>query len=387
MKKLTIILSLIAISTQLNAQWKTDFTAGLKGGYEWNVFLNPTTAVVDGDLLLREDLWTSGFYQTAFLNGKFKKDEGHRRWKMGFKLSGSNYMTELNANRFTLGLDASYRVKFAKRKYFEVAPDFLRISQNGVSLDDAILRTPFSYTQLLIPVKLDFYLGNKAWLKTEVGYKYKNYDRQNPEEQLYYHAPFFGFRLSKKWENLNFMNKLTFSANAELRNYTDVRMSTVTGDPEEEEEDEEFDIITNGTRKWNYYRANLEYNIKPKEWLYEITFGLYTINRNDQSGRNGYFQVSPGVTASTQLKKLKVSGTARYSLRNYKNISAGEGAGNLQYKYFRLRLRAEAPLSKSTKWFTNFNYVNRESNRVSNTSLGFRGYLNSLIETGISIKF
>ena len=189
-----IVLSLLWTSLQLNAQWTSEYKAGLNAGYEWNIFLNPSMIEGEEQDLFRNDLWLNAAYQGAFVQANFKKITPAGRWKLGAYVSGANYNSEINANRHAFRLNASYRTKYADRKYFEVAPELYRTKRAGINDQDAILATPFSYLKFTLPAKLDFYLRNKTWLKTTGGYIYKKFDDTN-SRSVKYHAGFVGSSL------------------------------------------------------------------------------------------------------------------------------------------------------------------------------------------------
>ncbi len=381
MKKLIVLILLLITSSSAFAQWESNQKVGISGGYEWNVFLNPQTLQRDGSFLGRNDLWDNATYQSVFLINSFKKELQNGRLKFDLNISGGLYQTSMKANRYAYKIGASYRTKYASKKYFEIAPVLTRVKREGVNQADAILRTPFSYTQLLIPIHFDFYLGNKAWLKTESGYLYKTYDRQ-PGEALFYHAPFTNLSLSKKWESNGIIKKMTFRTSVQLRRYTDIN-NTSGINPEEEEIDEE-----GGSRSWNYFRNGLEYDISAVDKSFGLTFGLYHVKRSDLEESNSYSEISPGVQFDKRFKGFKLSSGLKYSMRNYPELTPGEDndENQLRYRYFRGNIKAEFEMSKTTNFFIKANLVNRKSSNTTISSFGFRGYFNSAIETGIVIK-
>lgn len=377
MKKLSIILTLILISSSAKAQWERRFQAGVAAGYEWNIFLNPTTLLKNGVEMDRSQLWENALYERLFMSASFTRELENSRFKLNASLAGGNYHSRLNANRYSFSVKASYRTKYARKKYFELAPEVARIKQDGVNEADAVLRTPFSYVRFTLPLKFDFYLGNKVWFKTTTGYIFKNYDRDNGE-QLYYHAGFAEVSLSKKWQSKTLTTKLTFSASAELRSYQDIRNSQGTdGQPALDEQ----------TRSWNYFRTNLEYDIKPAHERFGLTLGIYGTRRADRDTINSYQEWAPGAEAFTMINKVRLSANFRYSVRNYGYRLVGTEQELLQYNYLRSSIKAEMPLGKKLRFFVKGNLVDRLSNNDVETTRGFRGYFNSKVETGLTIRF
>lgn len=370
-------------SFQVNAQWENKFRAGLNGGYEWNIFLNPSTISGEEEMLFREDLWVNAPYQGGFFSADLNRKSSQGRWKIGAYLSGANYNSRINANRHSFRLNASYRTKYADRKYFEIAPEIYRINRVGVNDSDAILSTPFSYLKLTIPVSFDFYLRNKIWLKTTGGYLYKGYDRTN-DRQLFYHAGFAGASLSKKWKNKKGEAKLTYSNRLELRLYKNLEFfldePAEAGDPTEPEEVEE------SSRIWTYISNDLEYSFKPINDRIRLTMGLYTTLRLDSEEENSYKELSPGFSGQWKMKNWTLSTDLSYVYRNYSEREVGEEELPLQYTYVRANIKAEVPLRKNMNFHVRTSVVNRASSNDLLTR-GFREYFNSKVETGITIRF
>ena len=331
------------------------------------------------DILRRNDLWVNAYYSGAFVNADFKKNIKDGRLKWGTALSGAVYNSTVNANRHTLRLYGSYRKKYAPRKYFEFAPEFYRIKRAGINDNDAILTTPFSYTRLTLPFKLDFYRGNRSWLKTRAGYTYKVYDQFN-NKNISYHAGFFGASLSKKWIDGQMERKLTFSSNVEGRLYKDLEEFIDEDEPDEPAETEQE------SRLWVYISNDLVYSLKPQNSPFELDLGLYTTIRLDRDFENGYLEFAPGIDGIYDMGNVKWKGSLRYVNRNHPDREVGETEQPLRYQFVRVSLEARMPIRDNLDFFARGNMVNRKS---SNTSLGrgFRGYFNSRIEAGLVFKF
>ena len=120
--------------------------------------------------------------------------------------------------------------------------------------------------------------------------------------------------------------------------------------------------------------------------MFKVTFGLYTTLRLDSEEENSYRELTPGVTAEWKLKDWKLSTSLSYVNRNYAEREVGEEDLPLQYRYTRVRVRAEKRLSKKINFYAQSNLVNRASSNDLLTR-GFREYFNSRIETGITIRF
>ncbi len=373
-------------SLSASAQWTGKYKAGMNGGHEWNIFLNPPSVQTEDATLRRNDLWINGYFSEFFVNADFKKNTKDGRLKWGTALSGAVYSSTINANRHSYKLYGSYRKKYAPRKYFEFAPEFLRTKRQGVNDNDAVLATPFSYTRFTLPFKLDFYRGNLSWLKTAFGYRYKAYDQTNTGS-ISYHAGFAGLDLSKKWRKNQVETKLTFSTNLEVRAYRDStrefeEFDPDDFDPEDREEADELDIET---RLWTYVSNDLVYEIKPLKRPYELSFGLYTTLRLDRDQRNAYREWAPGISGGWDLEKVKLRGSLRYVNRSYPNRQVGESESPLTYQFVRASVQAEVPLTDHWDFRIRGNMINRKSSNTARTR-AFRGYFNSLVEVGVVLK-
>ena len=392
----SIILSILCFCLATNlatAQWKSDFTLKIRGGYEHNIYKSASNFQEGDEVLSGQDLMTSGLFEGVGFSGSFVMETTGGRWKLNYQVAYANFHTEVNANLFDGSFSASYRKKYAKGKYWELAPSFLRRSRQGTDESDAVLRTTLSYTRVNVPFHWDFYLGDKKWFKTETGYTFKSYDQSENGEQVSYHSAYTGASFSKKWEQASIIQKITFSGQFEHRLYTDL-IEDEEGEQEEfiDEEDEDFidrgDIIglIRENRQWTFLRANVEWNSEYKNSPFEFTVGLYSTFRLDSENRFGYSEFGPGLRAKYQLGRLSLSGSTSYRHRVFSNLNAADDNGSLQYQYFRSSLRLSTPIGKKKSWYLQGNAITRVSNRNVITSRAFRGYNYSLVEAGISIK-
>ena len=348
-------------------------------GNEWNAFLSPSRLEVDDELLTKSELWDNGTYQTLALKNSLKTEGEKHRLKL--KMSGSLglYQTNQDANRYTYRLGVSYRLKYASRKYFEVAPEIFRKKRDGVNADNAVLTTPFSYTLVKAPVGFDFYLGNKAWLKTQIGYLYKNYDKSDGEK-LFYKAPYFDTSISKKWVSESSTVKISLNSITQRRHYT-----VITRIADEDEEDDP--ILREGFRNWLYQFTNLILDISSNDDLQKIGIGIHHTSRIDLTRNSTFHEAGPGITYQVKSKKIALRSGIRYLIRNYTKLSPG--AGNdvpLKYKYLRANVELDYELTTNALLYWRANAVNRTSNNPDLEAGNFREYFNGLIEMGVKMN-
>lgn len=373
MKKFITLAITFYITQSLFAQTTSNHSVGAGLGHEWNVFLNPSYLESEEEELDRFDLWDNGTFQSLSSRNSWKIEKGEHRLKLVANGSLGIYQTQNDANRFEYYLKASYRTKYSSKKYFEFAPEYQRLKREGVNIADAVLRTPFSFGRLYLPLHFDFYMGNKMWVKTQVGYLYKHYDRMMEEEALVYKSPFATVSFSKKWVGSS-VQKLTFNSGLQLRTYEELEFDS---DGELEEK----------TRNWNFLRNSVEFSNKKESR--SITFGLYEISRLDQSQTNTYHEASPGVKWSSEFGKIGIDASLRYSYRYYPGLTPGEDNDDLQlvYQYIRTNVKMTYEVTSKIQGYTKLNVVDRLSNNPDPAARGFRGYFNSLVETGLTYKF
>ena len=176
MNKLSVIILLLLTGYALPANAQLRVETGVNQGYEWNIFKNPERLVEDTDTLQRNQLWQNSVYNEIYLESDYYKDWGENRLKLSADVGTDLYYQQSQAHRFNYRLLSSFRSNFIDNVYIELAPEFEREQQDGIDRTDLVFSTRLSYHQLEAPLHLDFYLGNKAWLKFEGQYRYKIYD-------------------------------------------------------------------------------------------------------------------------------------------------------------------------------------------------------------------
>lgn len=373
-----LCLSVLSVNGQITHTHKLD--VGL--GHEWNAFLAPSTLIEEDDELFREDLWDNGTFQSLSLQNGFKIEGKNHRIKLKVNGSLGLFQTEQNSNRYTYRIGASYRAKYASKKYFEFEPEFFRKKREGINTDNAVLATPFSYSLLRIPVAFDFYLGKKAWLKTQAGYLFKNYDKANGEKLLY-HAPFFEAMYSKKWQSDRFIKKVSLTSTSQLRNYQTLSLLTDLEDFDEDDPELELEY-REGSRDWTYQFTTLKLDLTNINKSNSVALGLYHISRIDQNSRSTFNEIGPGIAYETTLQKIELKSSVRYTIRNYTRLAPGaENTTPLQYHYLRLNAALNYRLNKKSQIYCNTHFVNRTSNNPNLDAMSFRDYFNGYMEIGV----
>ncbi len=391
MKISLIIIMAILIATPLIGQVSMlrVHQISVGGGQEWNAFLRPNNLIEEGEAIERQDLWDNGTFQSLSLTNSLRCVKDQHKFKLNLNGSLGIFQTEDNANRHSYTLGASYRVKYATKKYFEFAPEYFRKKRQGLNEDQGVLATPFSYTQFRAPLSFDFYLGDGAWVKTELGYLIKSYDRPS-DEILRYRAPFFGFSVSKKWTMEGHISKLTFNSTSQWRKYTELDRVSIEEDPEfdnEDDDEQETDRFREGERNWSYYFNNLTYAFKASNKKLKAEIGLYSTFRSDVRAISNYLEVGPGISGTIQLGQLELSPGVRYSIRKYSRLAPGVGNNILlRYKYLRSRLKLAYPMGENVSLYGNYIMTHRDSNNPNLDRTAFREYFYAQGELGVRWK-
>lgn len=410
MKKHLTLLLLCMMSATLSAQ--TTLKLQTMGGYEWNVFQSPTSYTnSEGVTMNRDQLWVSAPFTSVGLSAGWKRDLGKGKLKLNGGFSKALYFSSTSADQLKYDFGASYRIKYAKKKFFEFAPEFARVERQGTDQSDNILRTPFSYKHAIAPLHFDFYLGDKKWLKTKVAYHYKFYDRTDGG-QLFYHGIEPSIKWSKKYDNTKDVQKISIEGSAMFRKYTDVRVSSTTAasteasevdveadeeDLEEEElgEEEESGEDTEANegsadvreRKWNYYNLTWTHQYESKDEKLSTSISLNNRFRQDVLGSQTYNQTMFTAGLTRRFGKTKVSVTGGYAFRYFTAVKVSSSQTPLSYHYLRGKLAVVYPINDHWDLKLKASLVKRISNNKSVTSRSYRGYFNGYVGLGIAYKF
>lgn len=365
------------------------------GGQEWNAFLMPKLLLSEGERQDKQDLWDNGTFQSISLNNSFRWEKDQHKFKLKLQGSLGIFQTEENANRHSYTVGVSYRAKYASRRFFEFAPAYFRKKRQGINGDQALLATPFSFQQFKAPLSFDFYLGDGIWVKSEVGYLIKSYDRPS-EQTLRYQAPFLGLSISKKWTIGEHTFKLTWNSLSQKRKYTDIDRINIEQDLENEEDDDFFeeneepeeDEYRESERNWSYFFNNLIYSFKTSNKKLRAEIGIYSTLRIDARNVSDYLEIGPGIDATLKTGKLEFSPSVRYNLRKYSRLAPGNGNNHLlRYSYLRTRLNAKYQLGNNMFLFARYIMTRRTSNNPNLDRTSFREYFYAQGELGIRWKF
>lgn len=365
---LTILFSLL-ISLSARAQWSA--SVGTNHGYEWNIFKNPKLLVQSSDTMIREDMWQNSVFNEGFINldGLFILKNG--RLKLSADLRNNYYFQQQDAQKLYFKLKGSYRVKYARRKYFEIAPSFLRRVQDGVDQSDLVFSTRLSYQQIEVPLHADFYMGDKAWLKFDFRYRNRIFDAFN-NQQTSYQSYFFQSEYKKSWEGEKGWEKeLAFEASIEYRDQILQSTSTskVLGD-------RQF-LISNFTAT-----PSIGVNSERLKLSTPIELVIY---KDQPTGHLDYVGWSSAIELESEFDRSGFTFEAEYGSRLFRNFTLDSG-NLLQYTNWMLSGTAQIDINKNVEFQIKGRYLFRSSTRERLTTTAYRGYQTSYIQTGFKVK-
>ena len=366
-------MAICSISYTSTAQIGLKFT--INGGYEANIFKNPSRYEEKELIYTKDELWANSIYNELYVNADYKKEWRKSHFKINTSVGGNVYYSQLDANKYRYKIGVEYRTRYGKRKYFGVAPTFSRLKKEGMDQTETILSTPYSYMNFALPFNLDFYLKKKTWLKIELAYNYKEYDKHAPE-RYFYHAGLADISLKKKWESTKLFNQLNLYGKLDSRYYSDYEII----------KNIEFNDIEKKIRKWDYYTGGIEYSYGAinKKWRFGIPVE-YVYKYDKLTDKYSYKQYSAGLSISTHSKRFYSSQKFNINNRSYMNLMADEDT-NLRYNYFKYLGVFSYSVTQKTKISLRLNYIYRLSNKQNVRSKYSRSYTNYYLELGLSQK-
>lgn len=359
----------------IHAQINTEFELDTQSGYEYNIFKAPSSFVdpESGELLGEEDLYTSSFYQRVGAKALFTKEmKANQNLSLRLRPVGRFYLSESEASYFTIYSRLRYEKEFNSKTSLRIQTHYNYRDRDGENFDDNELRTPLGYRQADISAGLFFRLYNQNRSFIEIEYGNRNF-KDGETNDLYYNY----YRINTIFRNVfkRAAGYHSYGIEASFMNRFFTR-SFVEDEP-------------NTNRNWSYitlepfYRIPLteKWRVRPAlEWSKRID--------NDQ-GTFTYSQIKPSLEVRYKTDKWLVETTASLTNRKYSQLratnSGGEDLGNLELKYYRLRVNAERKISKSLSITSEVYVNNRVSNRTDVASSFFRSY--DYFYAGIGLRY
>ncbi len=361
----------LVLSSATSAQLSID--TGVQSGYSWNIFKNPDMLVEQGDTLGRTDLWKNSSYNELFLNMDYLKNWGKSRLKLSGDVETNIYHQQTSAQRNNYRAAISYRSNFARRKYFEIAPEFTRRQQDGVDQSDLVFSTRLSYLQFEVPLHLDFYMGERAWFRFEGKYRYREFDEFN-NSQTSYNMYFLEGLYKKRWDGKSISTTLEFVGEASYRT-------------QQSEEFGEGDIALDlSTRDFLRADAGGALSFSSINDRFEIEFPVtwtYFVDR--PTNALNYTEFEFGVESTFSIHQSELNVGLDRSIRNFSNFTVQDGS-LLEYGFWTASVDIKVPVSGKMFFELKGNYQLRDSNRARLTTSAYRSYETSYIQTGIRLE-
>jgi len=374
MKKLIIgLIALIALPITVSAQW--DIETGINQGYEWNIFQNPNRVVENNDTLRRNRLWKNSSFNELSAEIGYEFDWENSRLRLESDVSTNLYHQAAEAHEFSYNLGGSYRSNFADRKYIELSPEFSSKQQDGIAATDPVFSSRLSYRQLRIPLEIDFYLGNLAWLRFETMYRNRRYDRRN-DKQTSYDAYYFEALFKQSIDG-----KGRFNHEFEIENRTQYRDQITTDfDTPETASEEDF-------RQFTKIETQILYRLQSRQDRFVVEFPVTgTLFYDHPSSLLDYHEIEFGTDVDLRLGRAEVSAGIERSLRSFSNFEVGSSGETLFYGYWTGDADVEFDLGSNIFLNVKARFISRSSTRERLTSAFYREYTNSYIQSGIRIN-
>ncbi len=373
MKKLTIFtLAYLFIAVPAIAQWQAK--TGVTNGYKWNIFKSPDVLVETSETLSRNQLWQNSVFNGFFIDTDYHKKWENSRLKISADLGLNLYYQQSQAHKNEYRLYASYRANYADNRYIEFAPEFKRKQQDGVNQNDLIYSTRLSYRQFEAPVHLDFYLGDRAWLKFEAKYRLKIYDQFDNNETRY-SAYYLEALYKKKWKNPVVTHEISAETELQYRDQNNIAF-TAQNSP-----------IIAASRAFSKVEAGTAYKLKTSNSRFEIEFPVTaTLVGDYPSGNLNYNEIEFGTDVQFYIAETRIKLGAERTLRNFSNFKTQSGR-SLNHQFWDFSFGLKAPLTTRLALTTKASFVTRNSNRERTNTFAYREYTTSYFQTGIEVKF
>ena len=374
MKKLMIsLIALFALPAIASAQWHIE--TGINQGYEWNIFKNPERLVEERDTLQRNRLWQNSSFNELSADIEYEFDWENSRLQLMTDLSTNLYHQATEAHEFSYVVGASFRTNFADGKYFELSPEFSSKRQEGIEATDPVFSSRLSYRQLKLPLELDIYLGNLAWLRFETMYRSRRYDQRN-DKQTSYSAYYFEALFKQSVDGSG-----RFDHEFEIENRTRYR-DQVTADI-----GEGGTVLDKDFRQFTKTETELVYRLQNRQDLFEIEFPVQgTLFFDHPSSSLNYRELEFGSEVDVMVGRAEVSFGIDRTFRHFNNFEVGSPGEKLFYAYWSGDAGVEFELSSNIFVTVEASYTTRTSTRQRLTTAFYREYTNSYIQSGIRVN-
>lgn len=373
MRLLTVcLIAILALPASVAAQLKIE--AGINQGYEWNIFKNPERIVENSDTLGRNRLWQNSSFNELAADINYNKEWGNSRLRLKTDLSTNLYHQETQAHKYSYSLNASYRSNFADRKYIELSPKYSRKQQDGIEQTDPVFSSRLSYHQIRIPIEVDFYLGNLAWLRFETRYRHRSYDQRN-RKKTSYNEYYFEALFKQSVDDIG-----RFDHEFQIENRTRYRDQKTT------DFNDQGSVEDNRFRQFTKVEAEVLYRLQNREGIFEIEFPVVgTLFYDHPSSNLDYREIEFGTEVGVDLGRTEFSAGIERTLRSFENFDVNDSGETLFYAYWTGEAEVYYAITQNINLHAKARYITRTSTRERLTTAFYREYTNSYIQSGITV--
>lgn len=361
--KEVLISFLILFSTVLFAQERHRLEVETIGGYAYNYFKSPDQIRVNDSLLGPDALISSSVFQDVLIDYDYRYKWKGNRLRLSLTPYARLFQEQFEDSYWSLDARVKYDREIGKRFTYLAEAHFKRMDREGLDGAQDVLVNPLGYSTYSGSTGLQFEPNRKHKTSLEAFYTFKDFDPYGTRD-LQYNA--YGVKLGsrQKFRPGRYEHVLGVSASYRKRNYTTFNAS---------------DVVSNGTRDWDYVRASLFYEL-PVTATFSLKPDLHYYARIDRlEDRSGFRQYGPSLGLKWDTDKTRVRGGIRYVIRNYSTIEARNDLGildeNLQYTYTDVSLDFEHQMGSKGMALTGTAYSRmRETNYTDLSARSFRGY-------------
>ncbi|WP_146052682.1 hypothetical protein [Aquimarina sp. I32.4] len=367
---ISIVLVMLLYSFSFS-QSKNTLEVGTQAGYEYNYFKSPNEVRVEGNVLVKEDLISSSFYQDIEAHYKYRYKQRKNRFRLSINPFSRIFYESVDDSYWSLNAVAKYDYKFTRKTAFLAEARLKRMNREGLGGNQDVLINPLGYTNYGATLGFKFPLFNENETTFEGFYNFKDFDAFGIRDLQFDE---YGVQLSsvQSFDINRLEHKLGVSALVKKRMYDTFNAS---------------EIDTNGERDWDYIKANLFYELPFSEHFKIRPNILYYARIDNSAGRSGFKQFGPGLNMAYKNRGTKIRTSFSYITRKYDAIEARnteERIGeNLKYKYANIQANFFQKIANGFSITTTLYSRIRSTNYTDIDARSFRNYRNQYAGVGI----
>ncbi|MCD2258352.1 DUF2860 family protein [Psychroserpens luteolus] len=349
---------------------QVDLSVNTLSGYEYNINRSPETLFEDSELVDKEDLIFSGFYQEIGVRLRYSKELKSGVFKAYLTPKRRFFIAEPELNLLLLRSGLKYTHTFKKKLKWESGINYTIKDREGLDLDENELSVPLGYNLLNVKSGLHLRLYKNNRTQFHLHYGKKNFNASENRTTSYNK-----YGVSVDFKTIYWKNHLLYSYGIAAKFF---HRDYVTLNEEEASEI---------SRTWQYINFELYYTISlNKKWTIKPSID-YQKRIDATNDRFGYNQIRAGLNLNFKSEKFKNSINFSYNNRRFDMLQAENNSGasidNLKYDYLRVRYNADYKLNDKLSLISEAYLVNRASNNDNQNTTTFRSYQNFYVGIGL----